>query len=292
MTDSVAIRKCEMKELEILSEFVFRINNRKECSSAFCSKNLETIRKEIEESIDSDSAVSCWQGERLIGFLSCYIDKEKGNGDCSLLIEPTVHYDLVAKNLFDTLHNQLPPSLRYTFFFSKENKQCADFLQRLGACKEVNEYALILKRENKKDVFNRAKIKELAPERYLEFAELHDSIFPGVYISGKDIIEDIGKRHFIYSLVEKEQLLAYSVLRVDNKKHVTAEIVAVRNGFRNKGYGRAVLAYLIEKAFMDFEAEYVNLIVDGDNENAIHLYLDMGFEIKSENCCYIYQSKL
>lgn len=292
MTDRMAIRKCEMKELEILSEFVFRINNRNEHSSTFCSKNPETIRKEIEESIASDSAVSCWQGERLIGFLSCYIDKEKGNGDCSFLIEPAVTYDVVAKNLFDALHNQLPPSMKYTFFFPKENKQCAEFLQRLGACKEVNEYGLILKRENRKDILYMANIKELSSKQYPQFTELHDSIFPGVYISGKDIIEDIGKRHFIYSLVEKEQLLAYSVLRVDNKKHVTAEIVAVRNGFRNKGYGRAVLAYLIEKAFMDFEAEYVNLIVDGDNENAIHLYLDMGFEIKSENCCYIYQSKL
>ncbi|BCK01149.1 GNAT family N-acetyltransferase [Anaerocolumna chitinilytica] len=288
MTDSMAIRKCEMKELETLSEFVFRINNRKEHSSTFCSKNPETIRKEIEESITSDSAISCWQGERLIGILSCYIDEEKNNGDCNLLIEPAVLYDVVAKNLFDALHGQFPSSIRYTFFFPKENKQCAEFLQRLGARKEVNEYALILKRKNRKDIFNLENIKELAPERYPQFVELHDSIFPGVYISGKDIIEDIGKRHFIYSLVEKEQLLAYSVLRVDNQKHVTAEIVAVRSGFRNKGYGRAVLAYLIDKAFTDFEAEYVELIVDGDNENAIHLYLDMGFDIKSENCCYIY----
>lgn len=29
-----------------------------------------------------------------------------------------------------------------------------------------------------------------------------------------------------------------------------------------------------------------NNIIVGDNENAIHLYLDLGFEVESENCCY------
>ena len=33
----------------------------------------------------------------------------------------------------------------------------------------------------------------------------------------------------------------------------------------------------------------VDLIVEGNNENAIRLYLDLGFTVKSENCRYVYR---
>ncbi len=125
------------------------------------------------------------------------------------------------------------------------------------------------------------------PEKhYQQFIELHDSIFPDIYISGKDIINDIGNHHFVYAMIGNEQLLAYCVLKLNSGERCTAEIVAVREGFRYKGYGRAVLTHMVTKAFENYGKESVDLIVEGDNENAIRLYLNLGFAVESENCCY------
>ncbi|NLY46070.1 MAG: GNAT family N-acetyltransferase, partial [Tissierella sp.] len=149
------------------------------------------------------------------------------------------------------------------------------------------EYRLIFKKNhiyNDRLNFN---IGELPIDYYGKLKELHDEIFPNVYISGADIIENIGKKHFVYSIIENKTLIAYSVLRLNGNMSGTAEIIAVREEFRGRGYGKAIISYLIDKAVNLFKVSNVDLMVDGDNEKAIKLYLDLGFVIEHENRCYI-----
>ena len=57
--------------------------------------------------------------------------------------------------------------------------------------------------------------------------------------------------------------------------------------YLGKGYGKAIISHLINMAFNSLEVSKVDLIVEGDNEAAIKLYLDLGFVIENENRCYI-----
>jgi len=283
---NITVKKAMTADLEELSQFACIINGIKERSSNFCYKDPEHIRQEFKESINSGNLVECRIASHLVGILNCYVDHEKHNADCSLLIEAGQNYDSIAKLLLDETRKQFDSSMKYTFFFPKENTDCSNFLDKIGAHREVNEYCLLLKLGNLKLPTSSYKVAELPEEYYNQFISLHDSIFPEIYISGKEVINDIGKNHYIYAIIENGQIIAYSVLRSGGKNRVTAEIVAVRDGFRRKGYGRVVLSYLACQAFDTYGMDYVDLIVDSDNENAIKLYLDLGFVVESENCCY------
>lgn len=100
----------------------------------------------------------------------------------------------------------------------------------------------------------------------------------GALVISEDFLEAIS-RNSIFACWKDDEL--------NKDRSATAEIVAVKEGYRGKGYGRAILSYLIDKAFTFFEADKIDLIVEEDNEKAISLYLDLGFVIVTENKCYI-----
>lgn len=282
------IKSCTDQGIDALVEFAFRINNDIKHSSTFCSSTKSGIQKDIANGIKNNSVAVCIIEDCLVGVLNCYIDSEKNNADCMLLIDSTkCNYNDVAKDLFIKIKSQFDDKMKYTFFFPKQNTECSSFLEAIQARQEVNEYCLIFTKDQNTSYKSSAKVTELTKDYYEQFIELHDKIFPGVYISGKEVINDIGKNHFVFSIVENGCLNAYGVFRIYGAKRATAEIIGVRDSFRGKGYGRAILGHLIYTAFSTFNTEIIDLIVDGDNKNAISLYLDMGFTIESENCCYI-----
>ncbi len=129
-------------------------------------------------------------------------------------------------------------------------------------------------------------IRVLAGERYEEYIALHDSIFPDIYISGQDVIADVGKNHHVFVLLEEERIAAFSVLCAHGNRRATAELIAVKEDKRGRGYGRAVLSYLAFRCFGLMGMEALDLIVDSGNEKALRLYLDFGFQVECENRVY------
>lgn len=288
MVKKITILTCTELQMDILVDFAYELNNHVEHSSAFCSNSKSVIREDFSERISQNKLFACWNDVEITGLLSCYVDKPKNNADCSLLIDSRkCDYHTAAGMLFKKFKLLNDNNMKCTFFFPKENIECASFLESIHAVRQVNEYRLILgKRQAVVSPSNHA-ITELPGSYHAAFIELHDTIFPGVYISGADIIKDIGKGHFVYSIIEKGVLSAYSVLKLNEGRCATAEAVAVRENHRGKGYGRAILGYLIDQAYNLFNVEEIDLIVEGDNEKAIKLYSDMGFRIETENMCYI-----
>jgi hypothetical protein len=183
------IQYCTDQQIEELTEFAFQMNSRKKHGSTFCSHNKKAIREDFMEGISGHRMLSCQYQEKVIGILNCYIDEPKNNADCTVLIDSAkCDYNSNAKMLFEKLKASNKPDLKYTFFFPQENKKCADFLESVGAAREVNEYELVLDTGHVKAGKVNQNITELPTQYYDDFVKLHDTIFPGVYISGADVI--------------------------------------------------------------------------------------------------------
>ncbi len=281
------IRPFAAGELEELALLAQRLNAQRETGSTFCCTRAEDILRDFTETMEYGFA--CWEGGRPLGLISCFPDLEKGNADCSLLIDACGEaYQRIAGPLVSAAREKLGPEMACTFFFPAENGDCRGFLRSEGARRQVNEYILRLEKRD----WNAPRNLAAAPRPVQDgergdFAALHDKIFPGVYASGKDILEDLGKTRFGYVVPDAEGLAAYGVLKTHGGSRATVEMVGVREDARRRGYGRAMLNLLACEAFSKFGAESLDLVVDADNWNALKLYLDTGFQVRQESNCYI-----
>ena len=288
-----------------ITDFVFRVNPSPEHGSSFCYGRRDDIFGEISS---CKQLVTARRGDELIGVVFGYTDKNKHNTDVNLMIAPELcddDYNALARGLFAKYRAALGKDMKYTFFFSSHNTRCARFLCDIGANREVNEYGLILRRgcernlsESNTDVKSGGDfgvISELCAGNEHDcraFAALHDEIFPDVYISGDDIINDLSRgadgKHAVLTCRCGDSIIAYCVLFYKSAGRFTAEIVGVRPEFRHMGYGKRVLSYCIRHAFYDGSenADIIDMIVDSDNENALGLYFSLGFEIEFENNCF------
>lgn len=275
--------------LEEAVAFAYKHNQNNETGSSYCAKRREAIAKEYQESVKNGTLACVWDKKCLAGLISWYEDSEKMTVDCGILIDPAAgSYPAIAKLLLSQVKRSCGEGRTYQFFFPRENTVCRNFLEQAGAERGVHEYLLILRKGTQR-LNGGSRMgcpKPLGKESDGQLEKLHDEIFPGIYISGAELVSDRNGNHAVYGIIEEGRLIAYSVLRIDSSTDGTAEIVGVEAGYRHKGYGRTVLSYLIERAFEDYGMDKIRLVVDGDNENAIRLYRDLGFTEEGENCFY------
>ena len=203
------IEKFSVDHLSELAAYACRKNASRESGSAFCCQTEASIQRDFSETLDFGFA--CREGDRLCGLLSCFPDLEKGNVDCALLADRE-NYSATARKLLSAAQAQLGNHLRYTFFFPKENEACAAFLESIGACRRENEYRMVLRRDDWQPQEGLPAPHPLEEAAYAAFVALHDRVFPDVYVSGRDILEDLGKSRFVYTLEEAGSLAAYGVL--------------------------------------------------------------------------------
>lgn len=275
------------EQLRALSLLAQRLNARRETGSTFCCSRAEDIRRDFEETLAYGFAL--WADGRPLGLISCSPDWEKRNADCSLLLELRgAAYDGGAEGLLSRAWEKLGREMALTFFFPTENGDCRRFLEQSGAQRQDNEYLLLLRREDwRRPAALAAEPHPARREERAAFEALHDGIFPGVYLSGRDIWEELGRSRSLYTIQDGDGLAAYGVLKTGGGGRAVAEVLAVRADARGRGYGRAVLSHLAEEAFTRAGAAELELVVDSGNRAALRLYLDTGFQIRQENNCYI-----
>lgn len=280
------LRPFVSEDLEKLAYFAERLNANRETGSSFCCSRMKDILKDFQGTMEYGFAL--WKEDKPIGLISCCPDRERENADVSLLMNVGEEgYCKNAGKLLSAAQQKLGHDMTLTFFFPKENADCRDFLIRAGGTPQVNEYIMRLCRKDWSYFACHANPRPIREEERDSFSALHDVIFPHVYISGEDILEDLGRSRFVYVISDELGLAAYGVLKVFGGKQAVAEVIGVREDARRRGYGREMLNCLAERAFRQFDAEKLELIVDGDNRNALKLYLDTGFQIWQENNCYI-----
>jgi ribosomal protein S18 acetylase RimI-like enzyme len=279
--------KINNTDIEQIVQLIFTCNNIKESSSNYCYKDIDQIYKDVIETIERDEMIIYKDHQIISGVILWYYNKLQNTCDCSIFVNPISRDSLkIMTELIVNLkkHYQFP--VKINFFFPVENIQYTELLTSLNAHKNVNEYRLKLAKGSEKNLKLDKTITILDESSNLDFIELFNSVFPDIYINGENVITSIGKDRVVYSLTINKELIAFSVLKFESEKLGSAEIIGVKESFRNKGYGRLILSHLIFEAFSKYNLASLNLVVDGDNLNAIKLYADLGFTMFSENYCY------
>lgn len=281
------IKKCTLNDLKPLTELAYKLNNEECHNSAFCSLTYESIEKEFKFILSEDAAHSIFDIEdKLIGMLGLFMGEEGDRIDC---IGPFTDYDYdtISLQLFQTAWESFTDSCTFVFYFNSKNEECLRLMQTIEATNNGNEMRLCLDRKEFKECDGLSKVIPLPESLKEDFIKLHDKVFPDIYISGKGIINTLGNGREVYCIINDEILVAYGILETFTSGNtVFAEIIAVDENNRRKGYGRAIVNELIKQGFKNSLITNVDLIVDNVNSNAISLYTSFGFKVKVENLHY------
>ncbi len=284
------IKKCTIDDIQEITELAFKKNNLPESNSAFCCKGFDSIKSDFQNMIESDlhNVFGYFQDEILKGAIGAYVNDENLMVD---IIGPFIdgnEIKSVAIELFNTIKQVYKKEFRYNFVFDSRNKDSLNLMKDLGAKDDGNECILTLQCSDYRNFDSKFAVEEITDNYKNQLIDLHDSIFPDLYVSGSQLIKSLNNTREIFIITDKSNLVAYGVFKPgrNNNKMACIEVLGVDPNYRNKGMGRAVLGRMLDMAFQKRNLESTNLIVDNINVNALGLYRSFGFKLDVENCAY------
>lgn len=284
------IKKCTIENLARCVEIAYAQNSRPQSRCAYCPSAAEDIQKEFEAMIKAPGCMVAgyFADEKLVGVLGCFYNPDNGWVDfVGPFIDGGWNRD-AAKGMVLFALSELVKAERFNFYFNAKNKNCHDLMKLLPARRGDNEYILQLNKEDYSPQKINARVVDYTDEYERDVVQLHDEMFPDIYVTGREIVDTIGKgRRVFCALDESGGFVGYGVLNdSDGSRHLIAEIFAVKAQQRGKGYGWALLNRVADTAFCDNGGDSVELVVDRLNTRARKLYDSCGFKLKVENEAY------
>jgi len=288
------IKELNYEHLPLCVDIAFLRNNQPENNSAYCPKSREGIQGDFEYVMSSAGSLvvgyftSDETSDGLAGFLLCYMNPENSWVDCVGPFFSNEWNEDVAKKMFSFADTKLTNAARFNFYFNTNNKNLHELMTVLSAERRDNEYNLLLKKSDYKTQQIKHNIVPYSNRFESDVKKILIDTFPDSYVTGNELIASIGKdREVFCALDESGAFVGYGVLKLyDDTYYVTAEIFAVAEGYRGKGYGWALLNSVVECAFNVHNADRVGLIVDRLNTHARDLYYSCGFKLDVENSSY------
>lgn len=274
-----------------------KYNKEKRYKIGYCSLKPNSIRKDLIESFEDEEnkTIGVIEQGKLIGIIDLQVDLEK---QVIEMIGPFIDREeenewlSIANEMCQFIFEALGFTYKYLFFIHQENQINKKLLKNLGATSRGHEYVLELKKENVKVQLLSKRIVEASQNVYEEVRTFHDTIWPGVYYSGKQIIEKLTHSHQLFIAKNNQELEGYVFVQ----KQLEAEsgyihFLAVKERYRKQGIGKALLTKAIEYLFEESQIKKISLYVEVLNETAIQLYFDVGFEVENAYTAYQIQHK-
>lgn len=278
-------------------DLMVKYNTEKRYKIGYCSLKPNSIRRDLIESFEDEGNKTIGmieQGE-LIGIIDLQVDLEK---QVIEMIGPFIDREeekewlSIANEMCQFIFEVFGFTYKYLFFIHQENQINKKLLEILGATSRGHEYVLELKKENVKVQLLSKQIVEASQNVYEEVQTFHDAIWPGVYYSGKQIIEKLTHVHQLFIAKNNQELEGYVFVQ----KQLEAEsgyihFLVVKEGYRKQGIGKALLTKAIEYLFKESQIKKISLCVEVLNEAAMQLYFDVGFEVENTYTAYQIQNK-
>jgi len=283
--EKIMLKKCDIKNLDSLTDMAYKLNNIPESNIAYCYKNYESIKQDFESVILSEHnlIIGDFNNNNLKGFISFYIDMDKFTVDvCGPFI--TEDFNDTFYKLWKFKDAYISSEYSFNFFVNNKNENVINLLILLNAKNNGNEYVYQLDISDFNEIKNSITVNLLNSNQYSQFINLHNNMFPDIYVSGNDIINSLKTDRKVYIYEIKDQIVGYCVVK-NNSKNTTIEILAVKEEFRGRQYGKELLNYTIKE-----ESKNSNtfiLVVEKKNDIAMKLYKKTGFKLMVENCSYL-----
>jgi len=280
----MVIRMAEEKDLEAVTQLSFRRNQEEKYRVAYCCRGLEHIRNDYKFMMERpEHLVLVAEAEgRIEGVLGLFCMNEIHRQDCC---GPFVEDDfLFTGTALIEEAKRLRPGYKFNFYFHKHNQNYLHMAQILGAKMNGLEHTMKIKREDVLPISPNPLVRPIKEEEYEQLRILHEQIFPGLYLSGSELVEGIGEEYQVFVIHDESGLCAYGVLKIpEDNKHGIAEVFAVEEHHRGNGYGRMVVKEVLRQGFFQYGYDDLTLIADDDNIVARTLYESVGFTTVDNN---------
>ena len=284
------VRECGMGDLQACVEIAFVRNGVPESNSAYCPKTRDGIFADFEFLLNNPGSVLVgdFDGDVLVGLMGGFFNPENGWVDCSGPFFVGEWDEARAVALFDYARTWLTDVMRFNFYFDMRNVGSHGLMEALGARRNDNEYVLSLARADyiPQSIKHTVVIYE---DGYKDAVlRLKNETWAEAYLTDGELIGSVGyDRDIFCALDDGGAFVGYGVLkRYTNSTRVTAEVFAVAEHARGRGYGWALLNAVVARAFDLYDAQTVDLVVDRLNEHARVLYFSCGFKLDVENASY------
>lgn len=264
-------------KIDKIVDFMYELNNCSKHHIGYCGKNKVEIYSTVAELIgDGNQFFMVCNEDKLIGV----IGYEKYD-DTVEIWGPFIQknnvqaLNMLWNNMFNSVGDD---KCKYNIHCNTENLIAREFASDKGfkvIC-EGRTMNLDLSNLEIPVCDNISKITEF---EYIEFAKLHHITFPNAYYSGNQIIDMLDDEHMIFVAKEADKLIGYVFISMNLKfNEGDIEFICVDSNYRGRGCGIKLL-YTALKAFKENGINKLQLWVNIENQNAIKLYKNVGFEI-------------
>ena len=277
--------------LEASISLMAKYNKEKCYQIGYCAVPADSIRKDLVESLkdEENKLIGVIEEGVLVGVIDLDIDSKKKTID---MVGPFIEKQeeeewlAIGKELFDFIFKEFDSDYEYLFFIHQENKIGKKLLENIQVELRGDEYVLKIERDGiKPGLIDDTGIISIDTEQYEEVITLHDGIWPGVYYSGQELIEQLDENHQIFSAKNKEEIEGY--IFVENEvERGYVHFLAVKEPYRGAGIGRKLLNKALKWAFANNNIKKLSLCVEVENEKALSLYYNLGFKVENAYTAY------
>ena len=285
---SIKIRKLVPEDFPAVAIFLAEMNSQKQHNFSDLGVNAADIEYFIKDDLLDMPATEgfhlAFDDEKLIGVWGLDFDNGKGY---LYSLGPYIkqeNWQDIAEKLWHEVKKTIPSNTECLIMsLNSENTNGIEFAVAHGFKCEAVGITLKLK-QSEFIPCEHSHIIELVEEHHEAFCELHDSLFPGTYYSGKDII---GRCDGVRKVFVNDPVTGY--IYVEPRPEFGAanlEFIGVHPDSRGGGLGQALLSRGIDYVFSFDKITDISLAVREGNP-AIRLYERLGF--KTDDIVHSYE---
>lgn len=279
------IKFASPNDVKELSVYLEKMNTQNRSHIGFCGEQNEEIYDSLMNDFSDlkieDSIVAAYEQDKIVGMIGLDFDLESGDADIWGPFVTDENLD-VALALWNKALLKIPQEIKScSFFINKDNLFAKKFVAQNNAQYSSADMVLNITRNTFSEQADIA-TKGIEEEYYDSFANLHNEVFPKTYFNSNTILNRVNEHNNLLVIEEEGANIKGYVYIEANPEHGEGNIeyIAVSDGLRGQGIGKALLKDALMKLFSYPSIDEVTICVSCGNIAAINLYKSTGFTEK------------
>ena len=275
------IQKYQDSDLTLIASFIAELNKQPEHHIAYFGTTLEEIQHYLleEQSIPPEESYlkGFYKGE-FAGVIGLEYDLNLKRAWIEGPLIQSPYWNEIAEELYSAVLNHIPETINdYELACDTRNVYLGELAAKHGYFNN-GDAALLVFRRGSLTGLPEIHEPQLEEGYASQLQILHDQLFPGTYYSGKQLLGKIDQHHKIFAVTKAESLLGYIFVYVSPSiGDAYIDFIGVKEDVRRRGYGKRLLISALHWIFSFPEVNQVGLTVRVENEAAVKMYTDSGF---------------